>query len=127
MAFVDIPTLDGSPLHLQAGAVYRITRSTPDDQGSVFTKVDYAGAYQLTREDAASIAALLKGAGAKLGAFTAPDGTPLYLAVGAITVVGPSDPNDDPPGSQAVVTVAGHHQAVAETEAQVEAIMNAAA
>ena len=120
MAFVNVPTLDGGHVHIAADSVYRITRSIPDDNGTTFTRVEFGGGFQLTQMPTDDVAALLTNAGARLVRLTAPDGTEVYLGVTAVTAVRGSDPHIDPPGTNAVVTVSGHRQAVQQTQDQVE-------
>jgi hypothetical protein len=66
------------------------------------------------------VARRLASAGAKLAQLTAPDGTEVFLSVGAVTAVRAADPHIDPPGANAVLTVADHRQAVQQTQEQVE-------
>ena len=99
MAFVDIPTLNGGHVHVAADSVYRITRSIQGGDGSTFTRVDFGGEFQLTQMSADEVARLLASAGAKLAQLTAPDGTEVFLSVGAVTAVRAADPHIDPPGA----------------------------
>ena len=119
MSFIDIPTLGGGHVHAAVDSVYRITRSLQGD-GSALTRVEFAGEIQLSQMPVANVAQLLVNAGAKLVDLTAPDGSEIFLAAGAITAVRAADPHIDPPGANAVVTVSGQRQAVRQTQQQVE-------
>ncbi len=120
MTFIDIPTLGGGHVHVAVDSVYRITRSLQGDGGSALSRVEFAGEFQLSQTPVATVAQLLINAGAKLVELTAPDGSEVFLAAGAITAVRASDPHIDPPGANAVVTVSGQRQAVRQTQQQVE-------
>jgi hypothetical protein len=96
MAFVDIPTLNGGTVHVAAGSVYRVTRGIASAAG--LTHVDFGSEHQLTHIGIREVAQMLTTAGATSAEFAAPDGTPIFLSVPAITVVGDADPHLDPPG-----------------------------
>jgi hypothetical protein len=127
MAFVDIPTLGGSHVHVAAGSVYRLTRSTQSGGGTTLTLVEFGDEFQLTQTPGADVARLLTDAGAKFVELTAPDGTEVFLSVSGVTAVRGADVHTDPPGANAVVTVSGHRQAVRQTQTQIEQRLSAAA
>jgi len=77
MAFVDIPTLNGSQVHVAADSVYRVTSGIGTD--APLPRVDFGTEYQLTRMAAPDVANLLRRAGAKLIELTAPDSTQAFL------------------------------------------------
>jgi hypothetical protein len=124
MAFVDIPTLNGGQVHVAADSVYRITRGIGAD--SSLTRVEFGSDMQLTRLAEGDVANLLRKAGAKLIEVTAPDGTGVFLSVGAISAIRDADPHMDPPEAHAVITVGGHRQAVRQTQADVKMLLSAA-
>jgi hypothetical protein len=127
MAFVDIPTLNGGHVDVAAGSVYRLTHGVPGGNGVTLTRVEFGGEFQLTQMLAKDVAQILNNAGAKLVELTAPDGTEVFLSVSAVTAVRAADPHSDPPGANAVVTVAGHRQAVQQTQAQLQQDLSATA
>jgi hypothetical protein len=121
MAFVDIPTLNGGTAHVAAGSVYRVTRGIGDAAG--LTRVEFGNEHQLTRPGIREIAQVLTGAGAKLAEFAAPDGTPIFPSVPAISSVRDADPHTDPPGANAVIIVSGQRQSVHQTVQEVRQIL----
>ena len=74
MAFVDIPTLNGGTVHVNAASVFRVTRGIAD--AAALTRVDFGTEHQLTQIGIREVAQSLEGAGAKLAEFAAPDATP---------------------------------------------------
>lgn len=123
MAFVDIPTLGAGTVHVAAGAVDRVMRSLED--GVPLTRVEFGGAFQLTREPVADVAAALTKGGAKLVALTGPDGGAVFLAFDSITGMRAADPQADPAPAGAVVFFSGGRQVVRESVAEVQALLGA--
>lgn len=121
--FIDIPTLDGGQVHVAAGSVYRVTRGVGEDAS--LTRVDFGSELKLTRMPATDIVNLLRKAGAKLIELTAPDGTEVYVNPAVITTVRDADPHMDPPNAHTVISVAGHRQAVRQTQQQAKDLLSA--
>lgn len=110
---------------VSAGSVYRVTRGA-GAEGAGPTRVEFGGEAQRTPLTPSELAALLRAAGALLIELTRPEGTPIPLSVSAITSVRDASGHGDPPGTRAIVAVAGHRQAVQETQQQVGDALDAA-
>ena len=121
MAFVDITASDGETVHLNASSVIRVIDGAGGPPGS--TRVDFGGEHLFTAMGIRDVAHLLTGAGAKLVEFAAPDMTPLYMRIAAITAVRAADPNLDPPGANSVVIVSGQRQSVHQTVQEVRQLL----
>jgi hypothetical protein len=91
MAFIDIQTLDATPLIVAAGSVYRITLSTPVLTGGALARIDVGNEHQATRTGPRELEQALTAAGATFVEPVAPDGTtPVFLSVAAISAVRPA-------------------------------------
>jgi hypothetical protein len=123
MALIDLPTLDGNSMQVEAKSVFRITRQYHPVGAPDFTRVDMPADSQLCRGSAAELATLVRGGDAKLIQVTAPDGSEIFLNVAAITDVRPSDPANDPAEAKSVIIVGGKMQAVRETTPVIDAAM----
>jgi hypothetical protein len=126
MALIDLPTLDGNTMQVEAKSVFRITRQfhpggTPD-----FTRVDMPGDSQLCRGSISDIATRVRSGGANLIQVTAPDGTMIFLSVAAITDVRSSDPAIDPAEAKSIIVVGGKRQDVREPKPTIDAAMTVA-
>ncbi len=83
------------------------------------SRVEWVGDYQLSSQSVPDLARIVSAGGAHLVQRTAPDGGEVFLSVAAITGIRAADPHQEAPGARAVITVAGHMQAVMESQADV--------
>ena len=123
MVFIDLPTLNGGTVRVAAESVYRMTRGLAEAAG--LTRIDFGNEHQLIHMGIREVAQLLETACASLAEFAAPDGTPIFLSVSAITMIRDADPHLDPPGAHAVITVSGQRQSVQQTAQEVRRILAA--
>src|SRR5262249_40108321 len=119
MSFVEISTLNGGQVHVAVDAVYRITRGSQAAGQAALTRIEFGSDSQLTQMTAAQVVDLLRNASAKLVELTAPDDTNIYLAVAAISAIRDADPHMDAPEAKAIVSIAGHRQAVRQSRQEV--------
>ncbi|MDE1146905.1 MAG: hypothetical protein PW843_09825 [Azospirillaceae bacterium] len=117
----DITALDGAVMHIDDDSVVLVTG------GLGSTSVRGPGPADIsTREDAAVLVARLR-LKTPLARLTRPDGSPVWIKGGAVSLVRKPLPGDVPPGGRvgAVLFVAGDHQAVAEDVDAVRTSLNA--
>ena len=128
MALFEVTLLDGSTLHIEAKAVFRIALSPLDPS---HTEINFPPQGVLTSASPAEVVALASAAGAAFDSFHRPTGPDAAIGLDEVTIgkatvvtVRPAQPALDPPGSAAVIIGPGHLlQAVTEDYATVIATL----
>lgn len=102
--------LDGSPVLLAEGSIYRLRPPRPGDDDPV-TQVDYGGGYIFTREALADLAARLA-PGVRFVELTTRGGQSVWLNPAQVTRIREALPINAP-GTE--ITIAGRYQHVTNT------------
>jgi hypothetical protein len=121
----DITALDGTVMHINDNSVIIVSGPLPGDPPDISYVTGPAPAVIETGEDAATLVASLHPT-VPLALFTRPNGTPVWIKGGAVSLVRVPIVGETPPGETvgAVIFIGAHQQAVEEDVATARAIIN---